>query len=244
VGTLTQRRPLRSTILLVGSLAVALLVLTSLWLIERRVPEAPGAAPIGRPSEEERLTGTETPPVPVAPSPSSADAGERPIDDPRPSAQAAGAAAPASADIHADPETPAPTLPLAAVDPLPVPQAPPTAPPNQPAAPLALTPQSQSSVAADGPPPPASAAPRAAEGGGWVVQLSAQKTEAEAQAAFRAVQTKYSLLGSYQPLIRKKDLGGRGVFYAAQVGPLTRDEAKQLCVKLKNAGGSCFIQTN
>jgi SPOR domain len=242
VGTLIQRQPLRSAILLVGSLAVALLVLTSIWLTQRRVPEAPGATPIGRPSEEGRLIGPETPPVPVAPSPSSADAGERPIDDPRPSAPAAGAAAPASAD-HADPETPAPTLPLAAVDPLPVPQAP-TAPPNQPAAPLAQTPQSPSSVAADGPPPPASAAPRAAEGGGWVVQLSAQKTEAEAQAAFRAVQTKYSLLGSYQPLIRKKDLGGRGVFYAAQVGPLTRDEAKQLCVKLKSAGGSCFIRTN
>jgi hypothetical protein len=37
-------------------------------------------------------------------------------------------------------------------------------------------------------PAPAGATPRAIEGGGWVVQLSAQKTEAEAQAAFRAMQ--------------------------------------------------------
>jgi cell division septation protein DedD len=78
----------------------------------------------------------------------------------------------------------------------------------------------------------------------WVVQISAQKTEAEAQSAFRAAQTKYSVLGGYQPLIRKKDQGDRGVFYAAQVGPLVRDEANQLCENLKSAGGSCFIQKN
>jgi hypothetical protein len=61
----------------------------------------------------------------------------------------------------------------------------------------------------------------------WVVQLSAEKTEAEAQSAFRVTQTKYPVLGSYQPLIRKKDQGERGVFYAAQVDPLARDEANQ-----------------
>jgi cell division septation protein DedD len=52
------------------------------------------------------------------------------------------------------------------------------------------------------------------------------------------------VLGSYQPLIRKKDQGERGVFYAAQVGPLARDEANQLCETLKSAGGSCYIQRN
>jgi hypothetical protein len=39
------------------------------------------------------------------------------------------------------------------------------------------------------------------------------------------MQTKYS--GSYQHLIRRKDRGERGVFYAAQVGPLTREEANR-----------------
>jgi cell division septation protein DedD len=38
--------------------------------------------------------------------------------------------------------------------------------------------------------------------------------------------------------------GERGVFYAAQVGPLARDEANQLCETLKSAGGSCYIQRN
>jgi SPOR domain len=87
-------------------------------------------------------------------------------------------------------------------------------------------------------------APRANESGPWMVQLSVQKTEAEAQSAFSAMQRKYSVLGSYQALIRKKDQGERGVLYAAQVGPLPREEADQLCGSLKSAGGACLIQKN
>jgi cell division septation protein DedD len=93
-------------------------------------------------------------------------------------------------------------------------------------------------------PPAPARAPRASEVGGWVVQISAQKTEGEAQSAFRVAQSKFSVLSGYQPLIRKKDQGDRGVFYAAQVGPLPRDEANQLCENLKSAGGNCFIQRN
>jgi hypothetical protein len=66
----------------------------------------------------------------------------------------------------------------------------------------------------------------------------------EPQSAFRAAQIKYSMLSGYQLVIRKKDQGERGVFYGVQVGPLSRDEANQLCSQLKNAGGSCFIQGN
>ena len=174
---------------------------------------------------------------------------------PYPSASTAGAAPPAGAPAsepkrvrtvttHADPAAPA--VPLMAA-PRPAPQASQAAAP-QTTAPLALAPQSQPSVAAveptRPPAPPRAAAPRAGESGGWVVQLSAQSTEAEAQSAFRAMQAKYSVLGGYQPLIRKKDQGDRGVFYAAQVGPLARDEANQLCENLKSAGGKCFIQRN
>jgi SPOR domain len=174
---------------------------------------------------------------------------------PYPSASTAGAAPPAGAattepkrvrtvTIHADPAAPAGAAPAA-----PAPAAPRTAAPRPaPQTAVPLTPQSQPSVAAveptRPPAPPRAAAPRASESGGWVVQLSAQKTEGEAQSAFRAAQAKYSVLGSYQPLIRKKDQGDRGVFYAAQVGPLAREEANQLCENLKSAGGSCFIQRN
>jgi hypothetical protein len=78
----------------------------------------------------------------------------------------------------------------------------------------------------------------------WVVQLSAQRTEEEAQSAFRAAQAKYAVLAGYQVLIRKKDQRGRGVFYAAQLGPLARDEANGLCSRIKRAGGKCFTQEN
>jgi cell division septation protein DedD len=78
--------------------------------------------------------------------------------------------------------------------------------------------------------------------GAWVVQLSAQKTEEEAQSAYRAAQAKFSALAGYQLLVRKKDQGERGTFYAAQVGPLARSEANELCDRLKSAGASCFIE--
>jgi cell division septation protein DedD len=67
--------------------------------------------------------------------------------------------------------------------------------------------------------------PRANESGTWVLQLSAQSTEEQAHLAVHTAQAKYAVLAGYQVLIRKKDQGGRGVFYAAQVGPLARDEA-------------------
>jgi hypothetical protein len=122
------------------------------------------------------------------------------------------------------------------------------------AAPLALTPQAvgaaQATAATAALEPPQSAAARArasqsAESTGFVVQLSAQKSESEAQAAFRSLQTRYAVLNGRSPLIRRKDRGDRGVVYAALVGPFgTRDEAIQLCESLKMAGGDCFVQKN
>jgi cell division septation protein DedD len=50
------------------------------------------------------------------------------------------------------------------------------------------------------------------------------------------------VLAGYQLLVRKKDQGERGTFYAAQVGPLPRSEANELCDNLKSAGASCFIE--
>jgi len=87
------------------------------------------------------------------------------------------------------------------------------------------------------------AAPRAE--GGYIVQLSAQKTEAEAQAVFRSMQAKYTVLNGRQPHIRRKDQGERGVFYASQVGPFaSKEEAAQLCDNLKSAGGNCLVLRN
>ena len=86
---------------------------------------------------------------------------------------------------------------------------------------------------------------RAIEAGGFVVQLTAERSEPEAQAAFRRMQAKYSALRGRQPLIRRKDQGERGIFYAAQVGPFgVKSDADQLCDTLKSAGRPCFVQKN
>jgi hypothetical protein len=81
--------------------------------------------------------------------------------------------------------------------------------------------------------------------GSFNVQVSAQKSEEDAQTTFRALQAKYpDQLSGRELIIRKKDLP-IGVFYGVQVGPFaSKDEAVQLCESLKSAGGSCMLQRN
>lgn len=145
------------------------------------------------------------------------------------------------------------------------PLAPPPGAPNAPTAPsrnpptsanasanspLSLSPQG--GAPAPGAEPPArvaavAPAPAAAPStGGFVVQVSSQKTEADAQASYKALQGKFpTVLGSRPPLIKRADLGEKGVFYRAMVGPFgSRDEAVQVCTNLKAAGGQCVIQGN
>jgi cell division septation protein DedD len=90
------------------------------------------------------------------------------------------------------------------------------------------------------------AAATASAGGAYAVQLSSQRSQAEAEATFRVLQNRYpNLLGGRQPIIRRVDLGERGTFYRAMVGPFANSEqASELCNALKAAGGQCFIQRN
>lgn len=91
----------------------------------------------------------------------------------------------------------------------------------------------------------ASTAP-AASGRGYAVQVSSQRNEKEAQPSFRALQAKYpKLLGGREPMVRRADLGAKGVYYRAMVGPfVTAEQANELCSNLKAAGGSCIVQKN
>jgi len=93
---------------------------------------------------------------------------------------------------------------------------------------------------------PVQTAPAASAGGGYVVQVSSQKSEADAHASFRALQGKFpAVLGSRSPLIKRADLGEKGVYYRAMVGPFgSPDEASQFCGSLKTAGGQCVVQRN
>jgi hypothetical protein len=46
-------------------------------------------------------------------------------------------------------------------------------------------------------------------------------------------------------MIKRADLGDKGTYYRAMVGPFsTREQAIQLCGSLKAAGGDCVVQSN
>ena len=106
-------------------------------------------------------------------------------------------------------------------------------------------------------PPPAAApqrqatatpapAPRSSANGRFHVQVASQKSEADAQASYRSIQSRYSgVLGGQPHVVRRADLGAKGVYYRAMVGPFgSREEAVQLCSSLKSAGGDCVVQAN
>jgi hypothetical protein len=81
---------------------------------------------------------------------------------------------------------------------------------------------------------------------GYIVQVLSRQNEADAQATFRALQSKFpSILGSRAPLIKRADLGDKGIFYRAVIGPFdTPAEASQFCSDLKSASGQCVVQRN
>jgi hypothetical protein len=89
-------------------------------------------------------------------------------------------------------------------------------------------------------------APATGGSGGYLVQVSSQRSQADAEASFRNIQAKYSgVLGGQPHIVRRADLGSRGVYYRALVGPFgTRGEAIQICSNLKAAGGDCVVQSN
>ena len=90
---------------------------------------------------------------------------------------------------------------------------------------------------------PTAATPAA---GGYVVQVSSQRSEADARASFRVLQGKFpTVLRGQQPMIKKVDLGSKGIYYRAMVGPFaSADEATNLCGNMKSAGGQCIVQRN
>jgi hypothetical protein len=141
-----------------------------------------------------------------------------------------------------------------------------TAPKASGNAPLAIVPVAQGAAPAPAPaaePPPRShvarteapsapvatapTAPAAAPAaGGYAVQVTSQRSEAEAQTEFKSLQAKFpGQLGSRQPIIHRADLSDKGTFYRALVGPFASSEAAAaMCSNLKAAGGSCIVQKN
>jgi len=88
-------------------------------------------------------------------------------------------------------------------------------------------------------------ASRAPASGPFAVQVTSQRSEADAQASFRSLQQQFpSVLGSRQPVIRRADLGERGTYYRAQIPFSSQNEASEFCTNLKSAGGQCVVARN
>jgi hypothetical protein len=129
------------------------------------------------------------------------------------------------------------------------------APRNAPSAaanaPLSLAPDAQASAPAPEPrrvatlqPPPGAPGTGAvpATEGRFLVSITSQPTEAEAEAAFRSMQKKHpEQLSSHSPVIKRVD-GKKGVSYRAMVGPFaSREEATRFCTSYSSAGGQCWV---
>lgn len=161
--------------------------------------------------------------------------------------------APAPAAAKPAPGSRAAATPSPAAAPAPAaPRNPPTSANASANAPLSLVPQGTQPAPAAEPrttrvanTAPAQTAPSAG-GGGYLVQVSSQRSETDAQASYRALQGKFpGVLGSHAPLIKRADLGDKGVYYRAMVGPFgSPEEASQFCGSLKSAGGQCVVQRN
>jgi hypothetical protein len=187
--------------------------------------------------------------APANPPPARAASGVMPDSEPRkiktltvrgdqPDAAATPVAVPPAAAAK-----PAPAMRMAAA----VPRNPPSSANASANAPLSLSPQAadtRTRIAANN---PAQIVPSAtAASGGYMVQVSSQRNETDAQASYKSLQGKFpAVLGSHQPVIKRADLGNKGVYYRAMVGPFgTPDEASKFCGSLKTAGGQCVVQRN
>jgi hypothetical protein len=94
-------------------------------------------------------------------------------------------------------------------------------------------------------PAPISSGAGNAVAGPYAVQVTSQRSEADAQASYRSLQAQFpSVLGSRQPVIKKADLGDKGTYYRAQIPFQSQGEASEFCSSLKAAGGQCVVQKN
>jgi cell division septation protein DedD len=236
-------------------------------------PAAPAAPAMAPTASAPAAPAPGTPPATAAAPPAAAPPAAAPLGEPRrvrtvairpdgsvigqpPAAGAAPAAAPAAPSIstmappQATPVAQPPARPAT-----PPPTATPAASPvktaeriSTPAAQTPATPQAAPAARPQPAPAPAqrAAAPAAAETtGGFVVQLGAPGSEAEARTSFAALQRRFpDQLGGRSPVVRKAELADGRTVYRLRVGPLSREGATSLCQSLQANGGSCFIARN
>jgi cell division septation protein DedD len=95
---------------------------------------------------------------------------------------------------------------------------------------------------------PSGSKPGASTGGAatdnYLVQISSQRSKADAQASLRSLQAKFpKQLRDRKATIQRADLGPQGVYYRAVVGPFgSADDADRFCSSLQAAGGRCRVE--
>ena len=81
-------------------------------------------------------------------------------------------------------------------------------------------------------------------GAGYVAVLTSQKTRMDALKMFADLQQKYGdVLGTKTPDVQEANLGDKGMWYRAVVGPPgSKDGANNVCSQLKSAGyNGCWV---
>jgi cell division septation protein DedD len=109
-----------------------------------------------------------------------------------------------------------------------------TGAPRQLGAPAAATPAPKVATAAP--------AAKPAAGGGYVLQIGAYKSQADADAAWKTYKAKHAaLLSGYNSDVQQAELGEKGTWYRLRVGGLgDKEVATALCDRLKADGGACI----
>jgi hypothetical protein len=82
--------------------------------------------------------------------------------------------------------------------------------------------------------------------GGYAVQVASESTAADAHTVFRTLQTKFpKQLGKREAIVRRSDVGAKGIHDRAMVGPFaSMEDATRMCNTLKAVGGNCLVQRN
>jgi hypothetical protein len=216
-------------------------------------PENPGGMPVPdrdmliygqqRPQVEHLLPPPEQPMARPAPPPA-------PLPAPAPpQPQQTAALAPPAAAPPPPPAVPTPAA--AAATPSPVAAPPAAAPPASPAparpalspAALAAARELGIAVAENSPRPAASRTAAAGRAGGLRLQLGAMRSETEARGAWERLKHQNSdLLGRLSAVAIRADLGGKGVYYRIQAGPVAdASTADRICGELRQRHLACVI---
>jgi len=215
-----------------------------------KAPPAPKPAPVA----EAPPAATKPAPAPVTPPPAPAPtamtaAPPKPVAAPPPAVAKPPAPAPKSVAslIQQSNTAPPPAKPVPAPKPVTPPPAmkqalvpppgPATGAPRQLGLAPAPPPPVAKPIAAVPAPGPATAA------GGYVLQIGAYKSQADAEAAWKAYKGRHAaLLTGYSENIQQVDLGEKGTWYRLRVGGLgDREVALALCDRLKADGGACIL---